>query len=71
MKTRELILSKSFQLFLNKGYREILINNIIGECGISKGVFYHHFKSKEELYQEVLNHLFFDYFQDADFIYKC
>jgi AcrR family transcriptional regulator len=69
MKTRELILSKSFQLFLSKGYKEISINNIIGECGISKGAFYHHFKSKEELYQEVLNRFFFDYFQDADFIY--
>ena len=56
-------------MFLNKGYKEISINNIIGECGISKGAFYHHFKSKEELYQEVLNRFFFNYFQDADFIY--
>ena len=56
-------------MFLNKGYKEISVNNIIGVCEISKGAFYHHFSSKEELYQEILNRFFFNYFQAANFIY--
>ena len=70
MDIKETLLEKSFKLFLNEGYREISINRIVQECGISKGAFYHHFKSKEDLYMEVLERFFFSYFKNSDFVYN-
>lgn len=70
MKTKENILTQSFQLFLNEGYKEVSIQNIVSHCGISKGAFYHHFKSKDDLYEEVLNRFFFNYFNESEFDYS-
>jgi len=70
MSTRENILTQSFKLFLLEGYKEISINRIIEKCGISKGAFYHHFQSKENLYMQVLDRFFFDYFDNSDFVYN-
>ncbi|NPD45195.1 MULTISPECIES: TetR/AcrR family transcriptional regulator [unclassified Lentimicrobium] len=70
MKTKENILTQSFQLFINEGYKEVSIQNIVSHCGISKGAFYHHFKSKNDLYEEVLNRFFFNYFNESDFDYS-
>ena len=69
IETKERILEKSFILFLQKGYKEVSLNEIIRECEISKGAFYHHFESKEKLYLDVLQRFFFSYFkkQDADY----
>ncbi|MDQ8757538.1 TetR/AcrR family transcriptional regulator [Sphingosinicella sp. LHD-64] len=36
-------------LFLERGYERTTINDIIGKAGVSKGGFYHHFSSKEEM----------------------
>ena len=69
MTTKESILTESFQLFLNEGYKEVSINRIINKCEISKGAFYHHFESKDDLYENVLNRFFFNYFNDTDFVY--
>ena len=69
MNTKEIIIQKSFQLFLEKGYKEVSINEILKKCKVSKGAFYHHYKSKDELYVEVLDRFFFSYFgkQDVDY----
>ena len=67
--TKEIIIQKSFVLFLTKGYKEVSVNEIHKECGVSKGAFYHHFVSKDALYKEVLDRFFFSYFKrdDADY----
>jgi len=69
MTTKEKILTQSFQLFLNQGYKEVSVNMIINTCKISKGAFYHHFESKDDLYNHVLNRFFFNYFKSTDFVY--
>jgi len=43
------IMDTSLRLFLTKGFEETSIQNIIDEISISKGGFYHHYKSKNEL----------------------
>ncbi|MED4531417.1 TetR/AcrR family transcriptional regulator [Metabacillus fastidiosus] len=48
-KTIKQILSISYRLFLEKGYEQTTIQDIINELGMSKGAIYHHFKSKEEI----------------------
>ncbi len=69
MNIKEIILQKSFKLFLERGYKEVSLNEILKECGVSKGAFYHHYKSKDELYVKVLDRFFFSYFskQDVDY----
>lgn len=46
---RSEILECAVQLFIERGYDATSINQIIGRAGISKGAFYHHFQSKEDL----------------------
>lgn len=42
------------KLFLEKCYKEVTMQEIVKVTGLSKGAFYHHFKSKEELFLEVI-----------------
>ena len=46
---RSEILSQALALFLSRGYDNVSLNDIIADAGISKGVFYHYFLSKEAL----------------------
>ncbi|WP_353856475.1 TetR/AcrR family transcriptional regulator [Bacillus sp. Bos-x628] len=57
---KEKIIKASIQLFAKKGFSSTTIQEIADECGISKGAFYLHFKSKEQLF----NHAF-EYYIDT------
>ena len=46
---RKEILEKAEKLFYKFGYTNTSVNMVIKALNISKGAFYHHFKSKEEL----------------------
>ena len=54
MSLRDEIILETMKLFSLKGYVNTGINEIIGTVGSSKGGFYNHFSSKEELFFEVL-----------------
>ncbi|HEX2969367.1 MAG TPA: TetR/AcrR family transcriptional regulator [Bacteroidales bacterium] len=56
VETKEKILSIALYYFLKKPYTEVKMNDILKASGLSKGGFYHHFESKEALYQEVMDH---------------
>lgn len=56
--TKNHIIKTSLRLFLQKSYKEVTMNEIVKEIGLSKGAFYHHFAGKEELFKEIAN-LFF------------
>ncbi|HAG42615.1 MAG TPA: TetR/AcrR family transcriptional regulator, partial [Clostridium sp.] len=56
--TREQILDISSRLFIEKGYEKTSIQDIINKLQMSKGAIYHHFKSKEEILQGVLDRKF-------------
>ena len=48
------ILDVSLKLFLEKGYENTTIQDIIDALGnLSKGAIYHHFKSKEDILEAV------------------
>ena len=52
--TVEKILDAAQRLFLEKGYENTTIQDIVGELGgLTKGAVYHHFKSKEEIMDAV------------------
>ena len=53
--TRTRIMESAIKLFSNRGYNKASVDDICGEAGISKGAFYHHFKSKQELFLALLD----------------
>lgn len=54
--TRKKILEVSKNLFLEKGFDNTSIQDIIdGLGGLTKGVIYHHFESKDEILQSILS----------------
>lgn len=58
--TKEYILKIAFKLFLQKNYKEVTLRDIVRETKLSKGAFYHYFKSKEHLFKEIINTYYFD-----------
>ena len=42
------------------------MSELVDEAKLSKGAFYHHFKNKESLYQEVINRYFISYYEQLD-----
>lgn len=57
--TVEKILEVSQRLFLEKGYDNTTIQNIVDELGgLTKGAIYHHFKSKEEIMDALSEKMF-------------
>ncbi|AZJ20560.1 MULTISPECIES: TetR/AcrR family transcriptional regulator [Bacillus] len=51
---RKEILETAERLFVTKGYTKTTVNDILKEIGIAKGTFYHYFKSKEEVMDEII-----------------
>lgn len=55
-KKNELIMI-SERLFMEKGYEETSVDDILKASGLSKGGFYHYFKSKDEVLTESINNI--------------
>jgi AcrR family transcriptional regulator len=47
--TRGRLLDAASRLFASRGYDQTAVEAIIAQAGVSKGAFYHHFSSKEEI----------------------
>ena len=61
MNTRDLILETAFKSFLEKGYDNISLNEIIKRTGMTKGAFYYFFSNKEQLLKETVEKYIFSY----------
>lgn len=46
---KEKILNTAIKLFKEKDFGKVSIDEICDECGVTKGSFYHHYKSKNDL----------------------
>lgn len=51
--TVEKILEAAVRLFMQKGYEQTTLQDIIAATGLSKGALYHHFSSKEAIWNKV------------------
>ena len=57
-KTTERILETSTRLFFEKGYEQTSIQDILNELSdLTKGAIYHHFKSKEDIFDTIVQNL--------------
>ncbi|CCN69546.1 TetR/AcrR family transcriptional regulator [Vibrio nigripulchritudo] len=54
-KTKLKIIEAANTLFYQQGYEHTALSQIANEVGISKGNFYHHYKTKDDILEAVLN----------------
>ncbi|WP_106767328.1 TetR/AcrR family transcriptional regulator [Paenibacillus faecalis] len=54
LKKRDLILDKAKELFIQRGYAATSMDELVRYIGVSKGSIYYHFKSKDELFIQLL-----------------
>lgn len=48
-KTRKKIFETAFAMFKTHGFDNVTVDDICKECGVAKGSFYHHFRSKANI----------------------
>ncbi|HET9476225.1 MAG TPA: TetR/AcrR family transcriptional regulator [Dehalococcoidia bacterium] len=53
--TRQKLLDSAFSVFATHGYERATVDEIVREAGFSKGAFYVHFESKEDLFWAMLD----------------
>ncbi len=63
---RQLIMNAALKLFAEKGYASASINDIAQSAGISKGLMYNYFASKEEVLQSIWDGLADEFAQMID-----
>ncbi|WP_298524909.1 TetR/AcrR family transcriptional regulator [uncultured Methanobrevibacter sp.] len=63
MDTRQLILEKTLKLMIEKENSIISIREISSATGIAIGGIYHYFSNKEEIYNEITERYFINYFK--------
>ncbi len=57
--TEQRILDSAYKLFVEKGWENTTIQDIIDDLGdLTRGAFYHHFKSKEDIIDAVTTRIF-------------
>lgn len=66
MTLKDKIIQESYELFATKGYEKTTIADIVKASDSSKGGFYHHFKSKEDIIDTILD----NYVQDLKTYYN-
>ena len=54
------LLRIAYQMFIQKGYEETSVDEIIAEAHIAKGTYYYYFPSKEATLEEVINMMISD-----------
>jgi AcrR family transcriptional regulator len=52
--TRARIIRSARSMFNRHGFEQVSIDDIMKKAGLTRGGFYHHFKSKDELYAEAV-----------------
>lgn len=57
--TRQMILQKSFELIYRQGYQATSIDNILATTQVTKGAFFYHFKSKDEMGLAMINEILY------------
>lgn len=54
-KTRQEIRDKAYQLFAEKGFKEVTMKDICERTGLSRGGLYRHYESTEQIFLEIVN----------------
>lgn len=52
--TKQKILDVAEKLINEKGFEAVSVDDIVNDCGVAKGTFYHYFKSKDDILTYVM-----------------
>ena len=63
MNTKELILENTLKLMIEKENSLVSVREISAATGIAIGGIYHHFSNKEEIYDEITERYYVDYYK--------
>lgn len=63
MKTKERIQEKTLRLLLEKGYDGVSITDITRATGLARGLLYHYFRNKEDLFAGIIRELYRRYYR--------
>jgi len=55
-RTRRRILDSAARLFAAQGFTAVSIDDVMRDCGLTRGGFYAHFRSKAVLFREATGH---------------
>ena len=55
-KTKQDIREKAYQLFAEKGFKDVTMKDICEQTGLSRGGLYRHYESTEQIFLEIINH---------------
>src|SRR4029453_16987218 len=55
---RSQLLSVALDLFAARGYHATSISHIIDRASVARGTFYQYFRSKKQIFDQLLDHLF-------------
>ncbi len=70
LETRERLLEVALDLIWQSNYNAVGVNEICKQAGVSKGAFYHHFKSKASLFCEATHYYWQVIKQDLDSLFS-
>ena len=54
---RQELIETAGELFAAQGYEETTVSDIVRQVGVAQGLFYYYFRSKKEIFLEVINQL--------------
>jgi AcrR family transcriptional regulator len=57
-KTKTEIIETTVRFVQEKGWEEVRVEDVVKEVGVTRGAFYHYFKSREELIAAVTDHFY-------------
>ena len=54
--TRQRILDSAARLFALKGFDAVGLDDLMADAGLTRGAFYHHFRTKTDVYDQAIGH---------------
>jgi len=60
-KTKSDIIETTVRFVREKGWESVRVEDVVKELGVTRGAFYHYFKSREELIAAVTDHIFLEH----------
>ncbi|SEP06985.1 TetR/AcrR family transcriptional regulator [Pseudomonas sp. Snoq117.2] len=56
VQTRQRILESAARLFALRGFDAVGLDDLMADAGLTRGAFYHHFRTKTEVYDQAIAH---------------
>lgn len=53
-KTKQIILTEAYQIFAEKGFKDVTMKDICQRTGLSRGGLYRHYESTEQIFSEIV-----------------